>query len=75
VIVAAGCRREYLPAYSPDLNPIENAFSKLKRSLRDWAARSVEGVYEGLRRLITCFRPTECLNYFRLCGYPIATAA
>lgn len=74
-IVAAGCRLEYLPAYSPDLNPIENAFSKLKRALRDWAARSVEGVYEGLRRLITNFRPAECLNYFRHCGYAIATAA
>jgi transposase len=73
-IVAAGCRLEYLPAYSPDLNPIENAFSKLKRALRDWAARSVEGVYEGLRRLITSFRPAECLNYFRHCGYAIATA-
>jgi transposase len=74
-VVAAGCRLEYLPAYSPDLNPIENAFAKLKRALRDWAARSVEGVYEGLRRLITCFRPAECLNYFRHCGYAIATAA
>jgi transposase len=74
-IRAAGCRLEYLPPYSPDLNPIENAFSKLKRALRDWAARSVEGVYEGLRRLITCFRPAECLNYFRHCGYAIATAA
>jgi len=74
-IVAAGCRLEYLPPYSPDLNPIENAFSKLKRALRDWAARSVEGVYEGLRRLITSFRPAECLNYFRHCGYAIATAA
>jgi transposase len=74
-IRSAGCRLEYLPPYSPDLNPIENAFSKLKRALRDWAARSVEGVYEGLRRLIPSFRPAECLNYFRHCGYAIATAA
>lgn len=72
-IVAAQCRLEYLPAYSPDLNPIENAFSKLKRGLRDWAARTVEGIYEGLRRIITRFRPTECLNYFRHCGYVPAT--
>jgi transposase len=74
-IQAAGCRLEYLPAYSPDLNPIEKAFSKLKRGLRDWAARTVEGVYEGLREIITRFGPVECLNYFRHCGYPLATAA
>ena len=74
-IQAAGCRLEYLPPYSPDLNPIENAFSKLKRGLRDWAARTVEGVYEGLRQIITHFSPTECLNYFRHGGYASATAA
>jgi transposase len=74
-IRSAGCRLVYLPPYSPDLNPIENAFSKLKRALRDWAARTVEGVYEGLRRLIHRFSPAECLNYFRHCGYSHATAA
>jgi transposase len=74
-VLAAGCRLEYLPPYSPDLNPIENAFSELKRALRDWAARTVEGVYEALRRAITSFGPDECLNYFRHCGYPAATAA
>jgi transposase len=74
-ITAAGCRLEYLPAYSPDLNPIENAFSKLKRALRDGAARTVEGIYEGLRRIITRYSPSECLNYFRHCGYSTATAA
>lgn len=74
-IQAAGCRLVYLPPYSPDLNPIENAFSKLKRALRDWAARTVEGVYEGLRGLIPRFSPAECLNYFRHCGYSTATAA
>ena len=74
-IQAAGCRLEYLPPYSPDLNPIENAFSKLKRGLRDWAARTAEGVYAALRGLITHFDLTECLNYFRHCGYVTATAA
>jgi transposase len=74
-IRAAGCRLEYLPPYSPDLNPIENAFSKLKRALRDWAARTVDGVYDGLRQLIHRFSPAECLNYFRHCGYSPATAA
>jgi transposase len=74
-IEAAKCRLEYLPPYSPDLNPIEKAFSKLKRALRDWAARTVEGIYEGLRGIITRFNPAECLNYFRHCGYVPATAA
>jgi transposase len=74
-IEGAKCRLEYLPPYSPDLNPIEKAFSKLKRALRDWAARTVEGVYEGLREIITRFAPAECLNYFRHCGYSLATAA
>jgi transposase len=74
-IRAKGCRLEYLPPYSPDLNPIENAFSKLKRGLRDWAARTVEGVYDGLRDLITRFTPSECLHYFRHRGYAPATAA
>jgi transposase len=74
-IRAAGCRLEYLPPYSPDLNPIENAFSKLKRALRDWAARTTDGVYDALRRAITTFNPNECLNYFRHCHYAHATAA
>ena len=74
-IQGAGCRLEYLPPYSPDLNPIENAFSKLKTGLRDWAARTVQKIYAGLRRLIPRFRPTECRNYFRHCGYGAATAA
>jgi transposase len=74
-IEAAECQLLYLPAYSPDLNPIESAYSKRKRALRDWAARTVEGVYEGLRRVITRFSPAECLNYFRHRGYAHATAA
>ena len=72
-IEGAKCRLEYLPPYSPDLNPIEKAYSKLKRALRDWAARTVEGVYEGLREIITRFGSPECLNYFRHCGYVPAT--
>lgn len=74
-IRTAGCRLEYLPPYSPDLNPIENAFSKLKRHLRDWAARTTGGIYEALRQIVPRFQPAECLNYFRHCGYLPATAA
>lgn len=73
-LAGAGCRVLYLPPYSPDLNPIENAYSKLKRGLRDWAARTVQGVMDGLRRLVGRFSPAECRNYFRHCGYAPATA-
>lgn len=60
----------YLPPYSPDLNPIENAFSKLKRLARSAAERTVDGLWRALGRLIDRFRPDECRNYLRHCGYP-----
>jgi transposase len=59
----------YLPPYSPDLNPIENAFSKLKRLVRTAAERTVEGLWSAIGRLIDQFRPAECRNYFRHAGY------
>jgi transposase len=59
----------YLPPYSPDLNPIENAFSKLKRLVRTAAERTVEGLWSAIGRLIDQFRPGECRNYIRHCGY------
>ena len=59
----------YLPPYSPDLNPIENVFSKFKRLLRTAAERTVEGLWSATGRLIERFRPPECRNYFRHCGY------
>jgi transposase len=68
-IEAAGCRLLYLPPYSPDLNPIENAFSKLKRLLRSAAERTMEGLWEAIGRLLDRFAPDECRNYFRHCGY------
>jgi transposase len=71
----AQCRLVYLPPYSPDLNPIENAFAKLKQGLRDWAARTVTGVYGALRQIVTQFAPDECLAYFQHGGYVPATAA
>jgi transposase len=66
---AAGCTALYLPAYSPDLNPIELAFSKLKRLLRKAAARTVEALWEAIGRLLDQFGPEECANYFRHRGY------
>lgn len=59
----------YLPAYSPDRNPIENAFSKLKRLVRTAAERTVEGLWRAIGRLIDEFHATECRNFFRHCGY------
>jgi len=59
----------YLPPYSPDFNPIENAFAKLKRLVRSAAERTVEGLWHAIGRLLDQFRPLECRNYFRHCGY------
>ena len=58
-----------LPAYSPGLNPIEQAFAKLKALLRSRAMRSVEALWNALGSIIACFTPAECANYFRNTGY------
>ena len=59
----------YLPAYSPVLNLIGNAFSKWKRRLRSAAERTVDGLWSCLGRLIDEFRPDDFRNDFRHCGY------
>ncbi len=64
-IETAGAKLLYLPPYSPDLNPIELAFSKLKRLLREAATRSVEALWTTIGQLLTRFTPTECANYIR----------
>ena len=66
---AKGFRAEYQPPYSPDLNPIELAFSKFKRLLRKAAARTVEALWGLIGRLLDQFGPQECANYFRHRGY------
>jgi transposase len=68
-IEAAGASLLYLPPYSPDFNPIENAFAKLKALLRKAAERTVEGLWTTIGRLIDLFAPQECANYFRAAGY------
>jgi transposase len=68
-VEGAGCRLLFLPPYSPDLNPIENAFSKLKRLLRRAAERTVDGLWSAIGRLLDRFTRRECRNYFRHCGY------
>jgi transposase len=72
LIEAAGARLFYLPPYSPDFNPIENAFAKLKALLRKAAERTVEGLWTALGRLVDVFTPTECANYFAAAGYDAA---
>lgn len=69
MIEAAGASLLYLPPYSPDFNPIEKAFSKLKALLRKAAERTVEGLWTAIGRLLDAFTPTECANYFAACGY------
>ena len=69
LIEAAGCTLLYLPPYSPDLNPIELAFAKLKALLRKAGERTVEGLWAFLGRALDAFSPQECRNYFRHCGY------
>lgn len=68
-IEAAGAKLRYLPAYSPDLNPIEMAFSKLKTALRRGAARTVKALMKLIGKLIKTFAPDQCANYFRHAGY------
>ena len=69
MIEAAGARLLYLPPYSPDFNPIENAFAKLKALLRKAAERTVTGLWNAIGRLTDAFTPDECANYFAAAGY------
>jgi transposase len=69
MIEAAGATLLYLPPYSPDFNPIENAFAKLKAHLRKAAERTVDGLWGAIGRIIDTFTPAECRNYFAAAGY------
>lgn len=70
-IEAVGARLAYLPPYSPDFNPIEQVFSKLKALLRKHEERTVEGLWNRIGALIDAFSPSECRNYLRHCGYSL----
>ncbi len=69
MIAAAGASLLYLPPYSPDFNPIEQAFSKLKAHLRKAAERTVSGLWDAIGRIIDLFTPQECANFFAAAGY------
>ena len=68
-IRAAGARLFYLPKYSPDLNPIEQFFAKLKHWLRKAAQRTTEAVYDAIAPILDTVSPAECTNYFANAGY------
>lgn len=68
-IEAVGAKLLYLPPYSPDFNPIEQAFSKFKRLLQTAAERTVEGLWRTCGKLLERFTQTECRNYIRHAGY------
>jgi len=68
-IAAVGAELRYLPPYSPDLNPIELAFSKFKKLLRDGTARTVDKLWKLCGQVLDLFTEPECRNYFQHCGY------
>jgi transposase len=69
LIRAVGAKLLFLPKYSPDLNPIEQVFAKLKHLLRKAAARSVETICAAIGQILAAFTPDECANYFQNSGY------
>ncbi len=71
-IQAAGARLWYLPPYSPDLNPIEQTFAKIKHWMRMEQKRTVEDTWRHFGQLLETLKPDECLNYFQNAGYASA---
>ena len=71
LIRAAGAKLLFLPKYSPDLNPIEQVFAKLKHLLRKAAARTIEAICVAIGQLLGAFTRGECANYFRNSGYTL----
>jgi len=68
-IEMTGAELRFLPPYSPDFNPIELAFAKLKKLLRDGAERTVDKLWDLCGHVLDEFSQTECINYIRHCGY------
>ena len=71
-IRAVGARLAFLPPYSPDFNPIEQVFAKVKHWLRMAQARSIDAIHDHVATLVGAIAPTECANYFRNAGYASA---
>ena len=72
-IESVGAELRFLPPYSPDLNPIEKAFSKLKSKLRAAQKRTIRTLQNYLGAVLDCFTAEECANYYKSCGYRDAT--
>lgn len=70
-IEAAGAKLQYLPPYSPDFNPIEQAFAKLKAFLRKFAARNIPDLWDAVAEALDTLHPDECVNYFAHAGYEL----
>ena len=68
-IIATGAVVLFLPPYSPDLNPIERFFSKLKALLRKAAKRDIDALWKEIGELLNTVSPSECTNFFTACGY------
>jgi transposase len=68
-IESAGAELRYLPPYSPDFNPIENMWSKVKGRLRSLATRTVESLHDAIGAALTTVTPRDCVGFFRHCGY------
>ena len=68
-IESVGAQLVYLPPYSPDFNPIELAFAKLKQLLRSAAERTIDNLEQRIGKLLNRFQPSECSRYFSHCGY------
>ena len=68
-IESAGATLLYLPPYSPDFNPIENLWSKVKGRLRSLAARTVETLHDAIGQAFATVTPADCVGFFRNCGY------
>ena len=73
LITGAKCRLVYLPAYSPDFTPIEQAFSKLKTFLRRAEARTREALEEAITAALATITATDATGWFTACGYPLKT--
>jgi transposase len=69
LIEAAGAELRFLPPYSPDLNPIEQAFAKLKAHLRKAQERSIDDLWQRIGKLLDLYHPAECANFFANSGY------
>ena len=74
-IEAGGAQLWFLPKYSPDFNPIELAFAKLKAILRKARCRTREVLWNTIGAAVPGYDPAECRNYFRHCGYSVATTS